>query len=124
MPSASAIQASLPLWISAPVQEIVHRHLAVEHGKHGRAARRRAALAPGVLADPVLVVSLTSPFLMALNTTSRSSASSCWRVRAVRLRSSRQHAAAGGLDQDCGRGIAVKAVLDFLLAPCTLLLAA
>ena len=37
------------------VQEIVHRYLAVEDGEHRRAARRRATLAPGVLADPVFV---------------------------------------------------------------------
>ena len=37
------------------VQEVVDRHLAVEGGEHGRAAGRRAALAPGVLADPIFV---------------------------------------------------------------------
>ena len=37
------------------VQEIVDRNLAVDGGEHRRAARRRAALAPGVLADPVFV---------------------------------------------------------------------
>ena len=37
------------------VQQIVHADLAVEHGKHGGAVRRRAALAPGIFAHPVFV---------------------------------------------------------------------
>ena len=37
------------------VQQVVDRHPAVERRKHGRAVRRRAALAPGVLADDEFV---------------------------------------------------------------------
>ncbi len=45
------------------LDQIRHRDPAVNGGKHGRAVRRRAALAPGVFADDELVVELDAALL-------------------------------------------------------------
>ena len=45
------------------VDEVVEFHVAVDGGEHGRAVRRRAALAPGVLADGEFVVELDAALL-------------------------------------------------------------
>ncbi len=97
------------------VQQIVDRHLAVEDGKHRRAARRRAALAPGVLADPVFIGQLDLAFLEGvedhLGRHQLHHAGRRPQFVGVLLE---QHAAAGRLDQDRGRRVAVKAAV-FLL---------
>ena len=97
------------------LQQVVDRHLAVENGKHGRAAGRRAALAPGVLADPVFVRQLDLAFLDGvedhLDRHQLHHAGRRPQFVGVLLE---QHAAAGRLDQDRGRRVAVKAAL-FLL---------
>ena len=54
MPSASAMQESLPLWMIAPCSRS-STYAAVDGREHGRAAGRRAALAPGIFADPVFI---------------------------------------------------------------------
>ncbi len=90
MPSASTMQASLPLGMTAAVQEVVDGDLAVNGGKHGRGARRRPALAPGVLADVVFVGQLEVALLEGVkNGFDRHQFSSCWTAPAARRRSSR-----------------------------------
>src|SRR5438105_4546222 len=97
------------------MQQIVHRHLAVENGKHGRAAGRRSALAPSVLADPVFVRQFYFAFLDGveddLDRHQFHHAGRRPQFVGVLLE---QHAAAGSLDQDRGRRVAVKAAI-FLL---------
>ena len=106
------------------MQEIVHRYLAVENGKHGRAARRRTALAPGVLADPVFVRQLDLALLDGVeddldrhqlhHAGRRRSSSAFFSNSTLPLIASIRIAV----------GVAVEAALFLLRAPCTLLLAA
>ena len=97
------------------VQEIVDRNLAVERGKHGRAAGRRAAFAPGILADAVLVGQLDVALLDGVEDHFRRHqlhhAGGRAQFVGVFLE---EYRAAGGFDQDRGRRIAVEPAL-FLL---------
>src|SRR3981189_1823726 len=61
MPSASAMQASLPLWISAPCRRSSTEILLLRIAN--MVAPPAGAPAPGVLADPVLVGQFDVAFL-------------------------------------------------------------
>ena len=115
MPSASAMQASLPLWMIAPCRRSSTETLLLMRGKHGRAAGGRAAPAPGVLADPVFVGQLDVTLLDGveddLGGHQLHHAGGRAQLVGVLLE---QHAAAGGFDQDRGRRVAVEAAI-FLL---------
>ena len=104
------------------VQEIVDRNLAVERREHGRAAGRRAALAPGVLADVVFVGQLDVALLDGVehHFGGHQLHHAGGRAQFVGVLLE-QDAAAGGLDQDRGRRVAVESALLLLGA---LLLAA
>src|SRR5882757_918649 len=97
------------------VQEVVDRDIAVDRREHRRGSGRRPAPPPGVLADPVLVRQLDVALLDGvehhLDRHQLHHAGGRAQFVGVLLE---QHAAAGGLDQDRGRGIAVEAAL-FLL---------
>ncbi|MGY4437194.1 hypothetical protein ACVWWO_009671 [Bradyrhizobium sp. F1.13.1] len=99
-----------------PVQEIVDRDLAIDRGEHGRAAGGCAAPAPGVLANPVFVGQLDVALLDGVEDDLRGHqlhhAGGRAQFVGVLLE---QHAAAGGLDQDRSRGVAVEAgIICFL----------
>jgi hypothetical protein len=98
------------------MQEIVDRDLAVERGKHRRAARGRATLAPGVLADPVLVGQLDIARLDGVEDDlgRHQLHHAGGRTQLVGILFP-QHAAGGRLDQDRGRRVAVEAVILGLL---------
>ena len=97
------------------LQQVVHRHLAVENGKHGRAAGRRTALAPGVLADPVFVRRLYLAFLDGVeDDLDRHQLHHAGRRPQFVGALLEQHAAAGRFDQDRGRRVAVEAALLLL----------
>jgi hypothetical protein len=97
------------------VQEIIDRHLAVDGGKHGRAAGRRAAPAPGVLADAELVRELDLAFLDGVeDDLDRHQLHHAGRRAQLVGVLFEQDAATGGFHQDRGRGIAVERVV-FLL---------
>ena len=97
------------------LQQVVDRHLAVEDGKHRRAAGRCPAPAPGVLADPVFIGQFDVAFLESVEDHLRGHqlhhAGRRPQFVGVLLE---QHAATGSLDQNRGRRVAVKAAV-FLL---------
>ena len=94
------------------VQQIVDRDLAVDGGEHGRGARRRAARAPGILADVILVGQLDVAFLEGMEHGLRRHQlhHAGRRAQFVGILLE-QHAAAGRLDQDRGRRVAVEAAV-------------
>ena len=107
-------------------QEVGDRDAAVDGGEHGRGAGRRAALAPGILADPVFVgeldVARGQRVEHHFDGHQLHHAGGRAELVGVLLE---QHAAAARLDQDRGRRVGVEtAVFATFLAPCTLWLAA